>query len=77
MYYGMKDTPMNTHGFSDVQIQKIKRTYDYAIGKSFNYDLEKHRNDFIKFVDEHDRRRGTNFIEVFPELKDFYVKYKK
>ena len=77
MYYGMKDTPMNTHGFSDIQIQKIKRTYDYAKSKSINYDVEKHRSDFIKFVDEYDKRRGTNFIEAFPEMKDFYVKYKK
>jgi sulfatase maturation enzyme AslB (radical SAM superfamily) len=30
------------------------------------------RNDFAIFVDEHDRRRGTNFKETFPELLEFY-----
>jgi organic radical activating enzyme len=76
LYYGMKDTPMTTHGFSDIQIQKIKRTYDYAVGES-DFDVEKYRKDFVKFVTEYDRRRNTNFLEVFPELKDMYVKYKK
>jgi len=76
LYYGMKDTPMTTHGFSDIQIQKIKRTYDYAVGDS-DFDVEKYRKDFVKFVTEYDRRRNTNFLEAFPELKDMYVKYKK
>ena len=30
------------------------------------------RRDFKIFVDEHDRRRGTNFLETFPELTEFY-----
>lgn len=77
MYYGMKDTPMNTHGFSDIQIQKIKRTYDYAISDDMNYDVEKNRQDFANYITEYDKRRNTNFIETFPELKDLYVKYKK
>ena len=76
LYYGMKDTPMTTHGFSDIQIQKIKRTYDYAIAEN-DFDIEKNRKDFIKFVTEYDKRRSTNFVEVFPELKEMYVKYKK
>ena len=76
MYYGMKDTPMDTHGFSDIQIQKIKRAYDYAISDGM-FDVEKHRKDFASFITEYDKRRGTNFIETFPELKDLYVKYKK
>jgi hypothetical protein len=28
-------------------------------------------------VDEHDKRRGTNFLETFPELESFYNKCKK
>jgi hypothetical protein len=23
-------------------------------------------------VDEHDKRRGTNFLKTFPELEEFY-----
>jgi len=77
MYYGMKDTPMNTHGFSDIQIQKIKRTYDYAIADVGNYDIESNRVDFANYITEYDRRRNTDFVKTFPELEQFYAKYKK
>jgi len=30
------------------------------------------RKDFFTFVDEYDYRRGTNFLETFPEFRDFY-----
>jgi len=30
----------------------------------------------VRFVDEHDIRRGTNFLETFPELKEFYNQIK-
>ncbi len=29
------------------------------------------------FVEEYDERRGTDFTQTFPELKDFYAKYSK
>jgi hypothetical protein len=54
-----------------VEIQKIKRIYDYATSEDA-FDVEKNRKDFISFVDEHDKRRGTDFIKTFPELKKFY-----
>ena len=31
-----------------------------------------HRKDFVSFVDEHDKRRGTNFLSTFPEMTNFY-----
>jgi organic radical activating enzyme len=61
-------------GYSDVEIQKIKRIYDWKI--SSWPDKEKHlkeyRYNFGKFFQEHDKRRNTNFCKVFPELEDFY-----
>jgi len=30
------------------------------------------RADFFRFFSEHDRRRGTNFLETFPEMADFW-----
>jgi len=24
------------------------------------------------FVDEHDKRRGTDFLDTFPEMEEFY-----
>ena len=35
------------------------------------------RINFYKFFSEHDRRRQTRFLEVFPELKDFWKECKK
>ena len=37
-----------------------------------NKFVDINRIDFVKFVDEHDRRRGTNFLQTFPELGQFY-----
>lgn len=76
LYYGIKEFKHNNYGFSNVEIQKIKRIYDYASSYSVMFDIDKHRKDFIKFVDEYDKRRNTNFTETFPQLKEFYVKYK-
>jgi organic radical activating enzyme len=76
LYYGMKEFTHSNYGFSNTEIQKIKRTYDYAISDS-NFSKDKFRQDFIKFVDEYDERRNTNFVDTFPQLKEFYVRNKK
>ncbi len=34
--------------------------------------LRAKRADFFRFFSEHDRRRGTNFLETFPEMADFW-----
>ena len=75
LYYGIKEFTQDNYGFSNVEIQKIKRTYDYATGNT-DFNQEKYRKDFVKFVDEYDKRRGTNFVETFPELKSMYDKVK-
>lgn len=72
LYYGKFE---NTYGFSDIQIQKIKRTYDYAI-ISNTQDNTHIKKQFIKYVTEYDKRRGTNFKKTFPQLIEFYDKYK-
>jgi len=74
-YYATPEFNHNHFGFSDVEVQKIKRLYDYAISKD-DFDIDKHRNDFVLFVDEHDKRRGTNFLETFPEFKNLYKNVK-
>ena len=74
-YYGANNMIDELYGFTDVEIQKIKRTYDYAVGGS-DFDVEKQRKDFVKFVTQYDERKGTNFKEVFPELEELYDRYK-
>jgi len=67
----------NIHmGMTEVETSKIKRIYDWSISGMAEYDLGEERRSFIKFVDEHDKRRGTNFLKTFPELEEFYKKTK-
>ena len=76
LYYGIKEFTPNNYGFSNVEIQKMKRIYDYAIGED-GFEVDKYRTDFVKFVDELDKRRGTDFNSTFPELKELYDRYQK
>ena len=72
----MTEFEKGSYGFSNTEIQKIKRLYDYAIHED-DFDVENNRVDFVKFVDELDKRRETNFEETFPELNDLVKKYRK
>ena len=58
-------------GYSDIEIQKITRIYDWAKSTDEKKVLQQRYN-FGKFFQEHDKRRGTDFCKTFPELKDFY-----
>jgi organic radical activating enzyme len=60
------------YGFESVQISKLKRIYDWMISPQNPYPAKLHRKDFYRFVTEHDRRRGTNFVKTFPEFEKFY-----
>ena len=69
--------PLCGNGFYDHEINRMSRVYYVAKNgpdKSFNVDQS--RQDFVKFVDEHDKRRGTNFLETFPEYEQFYTEVK-
>ena len=63
----------NLVGYSDVEIQKLKRSYDWMTSK-FKKEEKVHvqRRNFGRFFKEHDRRRGTDIKNTFPELVDFY-----
>tara|TARA_Y100000004_G_scaffold115746_1_gene130006 strand:- start:3157 stop:4602 length:1446 start_codon:yes stop_codon:yes gene_type:complete len=61
-------------GYSDIEIQKIKRIYDWMVSRKDDEILRKNRKDFGIFFKEHDRRRRTDFCKVFPEYEDFYNK---
>jgi hypothetical protein len=61
-------------GYSDIEVQKVKRIYDWKtaewVGKE--KQVNEHRYNFGKFFKEHDKRRGTDFRKIFPELAEFY-----
>jgi len=74
LYYGNTKFSRESYGFNNIEIQKIKRIYDYAISSKL-FDVEFNRKAFAKFITEYDKRRNTNFVKAFPELKSLYVKY--
>lgn len=70
-------TPLTGKGFYDFEINRMRRiyhVYDDKLngGVEFEENTKLDRIDFYKFVTEHDRRRGTNFLKTFPEMEDFY-----
>ena len=58
--------------FFEFEADKLKRIYYLARDHKENEQTNISRRNFVAFIDEHDRRRGTNFLETFPELGDFY-----
>jgi len=76
LYYGLTDEAPKRYGFSVVEINKIKRTYDYANAKSHGeFRVDHFRKEFCKFIKQYDERRDVVFTDTFPELKEFYAKY--
>jgi len=74
VYNSVENYDGDNMGFNDIEVQKIKRIYDWSLSEDTK--LNQNRLDFIKFVDEHDIRRGTNFLKTFPEMEEFYYKIK-
>ena len=61
-----------TYGFSEIEITKIKRIYDWMLSEQDETTLKRNRFNFYKFVNEHDKRRGIDFLKTFTEYKEFY-----
>ena len=66
-----------SYGYTDVEIGKITRLYDWMIAPQDEEQLKTNRKNFYRFFNAHDERRETNFLETFPELEDFYNKCKE
>jgi len=60
------------YGFGKFEAEKMKRIRDLIYANIESPEVQNNRIDFVIFVDEHDARRGTNFLEIFPELDNFY-----
>jgi len=76
-FYEQVRIGLDGFGFTDMEINKIKRIKDWFISEEDESETKRNRKDFYNFVNEHDRRRGTDFCKTFPELKDFYDTCKK
>lgn len=72
---GTNDHP-HYDGFFDFECNRLERLIEFMkIGPHPGdyIDLDTARKDFYIFVNEHDKRRGTNFLKTFPELTEFYT----
>jgi hypothetical protein len=64
---------MDPTKFTDMEYEKFRRVRDYFA--TANYDevkVKEGRIDFYNWFTEHDRRRNIDFLETFPEMKNFW-----
>jgi organic radical activating enzyme len=58
------------HGFKDYEVQRLRR--DIAWMREGTDQTVEKKADFYKFFNEHDRRRGTDFLQSFPEMTTWW-----
>jgi organic radical activating enzyme len=60
------------HGFKDYEVQRIERDIAW-MREGQRQDNTAAKADFYRFFNEHDRRRGTDFLTAFPEMKSWWA----
>ena len=62
------------HGFKDYEIARLDRDIAWMRDGQRMPDQERHGHmaDFYRFFSEHDRRRGTDFLATFPEMRAWW-----
>ena len=65
------------HGFSTLEKEKIMRLITLVRSPIDKEKQKRNRMDFYRFFREHDRRRGTDFLNTFPELREFWFECEK
>ena len=67
----MEDPRYPHQGFKDYEVARLDR--DIAWMRSAQTkDHSQDRADFYRFFNEHDRRRGTDFLATFPEMRSWW-----
>jgi hypothetical protein len=61
-------------GFKDYELARLDRDIAWMRdGQKLDPAyLNKNKADFWKFFNEHDKRRGTNFLTTFPEMSEWW-----
>lgn len=78
--HGTTGTWLDHQGFELYEIEKFKRIVIHRFyhnrksepERDTHADILKKRAKFYEFVNAIDERRGTCFLDVYPEMKDFY-----
>ena len=73
----MKQREQESFGIKPAETLKLKRILDWmrenrGEGKRDTKVLQTRRANFIRFFEEHDKRRGTDLYGTFPEMKVFF-----
>lgn len=59
--------------FTGLEYEKFRRVVDYMANTEYDEKtVTQAKKNFFYWFNEHDRRRGTNLLETFPELRNFY-----
>jgi organic radical activating enzyme len=59
--------------FTDMEYEKFRRVRDYFATANYEEERVKEgRIDFYNWFTEYDRRRDVNFLEIFPEMENFW-----
>jgi organic radical activating enzyme len=66
------ETPADPfHGFKDYEVQRLRRDIDWMrAGQQQDHTVA--QADFYRFFSEHDRRRGTDFLATFPQMRGWW-----
>lgn len=59
-------------GFKDYEIQRMERNLAWMREPQQSAQLTRDRADFYRFFAEHDRRRSTDFLATFGEMREFW-----
>ena len=65
-------------GFKDYEVQRLRRDIDWMReGQQLDPAyINRQKADFYRFFNEHDQRRGTNFVKTFPEMTQWWAECK-
>lgn len=59
------------HGFKDFEVQRLERDIAWMRSGQQQNNIQA-QADFYRFFAEHDRRRGTDFLQTFPEMSSWW-----
>lgn len=59
------------HGFKDYEVQRLRRDIAW-MREGQKQDVKERQADFYRFFNEHDRRRETDFLTAFPEMRSWW-----
>jgi len=63
----------DTTMFSELEYERFRRLRDYFANEQYDEErVREGRRDFYHWFTEYDKRRNVNFLETFPEYKNFW-----